>query len=154
MSAADDVIEIQQAIYRYGWCIDHRDFDALDAVFSEDAEVHYNVMGGVKRPWKEMKSFLEQSLQIFRVTHHNMSNPMVDLSGDEARSRTYGVLVHVQDHKEGDPTVMRHHAIYTDEWVRTGQGWRIRSRRLDNLYMDGRVYGPDRVKTYARPEPY
>ena len=101
-----------------------------------------------------MKSFLEQSLQIFRVTQHNMSNPMVELAGDRATSRTYGVLVHVQDQKEGEPTVMRHHAIYTDEWVRTDSGWRIASRRLDNLYMDGRVYGPDRVNTYARPEPY
>lgn len=154
MTAADDICAIQQAIFRYGWCIDHRDFDALDDVFTPDAEVHYNVMGGVKRPWKQMKDFLKQSLQLFRVTQHNMANPMVELDGDRARSRTYGTLVHVQDHKEGDPTLMTHHAIYTDEWVRTEAGWRIASRRLDNLYMNGRVYGPDRVNTYPAPEPY
>ena len=26
-----DITEIQQKIYRYGWCIDHRSFDELDA---------------------------------------------------------------------------------------------------------------------------
>jgi 3-phenylpropionate/cinnamic acid dioxygenase small subunit len=153
-SGASDLQEIQQAIYRYGWCIDHRDFDALDAVFTPEAEVHYNVMGGTRRPWSEMKDFLRQSLQLFRVTQHNMSNPMVELDGDRASSRTYGTLFHVQHHQDGSSTTMTHHAVYTDAWVRTEAGWRIASRRLDNLYMDGRVHGPDRVKTYPTPEPY
>ena len=33
-------------------------------------------------------------------------------------------------------------------------GWQIRSRTLENLYMDGRVFGPDRVELYPSPEPY
>ena len=83
-----------------------------------------------------------------------MSNPLVELDGDRARSATYGHLIHVQQHKDGHSTAMRHHTIYRDAWVRGPQGWQIESRTLSNLYMDERVYGPDDVELYPEPEPY
>ena len=121
---------------------------------AEDAIVHYDVPGGVKKPWPEMKQWLPGGLQLFRVTQHNMSNPLVEFAGDRASSTTYGHLIHVQQHKDGSSTVMRHHTIYRDEWVRSAEGWQIRSRTLSNLYMDGPVFGPDRVELYPSPEPY
>ncbi len=148
------ITEIQQKIYRYGWCIDHRSFDELDAIFTPDAIVHYDVPGGVKKPWPEMKQWLPEGLQLFRVTQHNMSNPLVELDGDTARSTTYGHLIHVQHHKDDSSSVFRHHAIYRDEWLRGADGWRVRRRTLSNVYMDGAVYGPDRVHTYREPLPY
>ena len=39
MTAADDFYAIQQAIFRYGWCIDHRTFDELDGLFVAGAIV-------------------------------------------------------------------------------------------------------------------
>lgn len=152
--AACDISEIQQKIYRYGWCIDHRDFAALDAIFTPDAIVHYDVPGGVKKPWPEMKEWLPQGLQLFRVTQHNMSNPLVEIDGDTASSTTYGHLIHVQHHKDESSSVFRHHTIYRDAWQRGADGWRIQSRTLSNLYMDGAVYGPDRVHTYTELTPY
>ena len=149
-----DIIEIQQKFYRYGWCIDHRTFGELDALFTEDAIVHYDVPGGVKKSWPEMKQWLPEGLQLFRVTQHNMSNPLVELDGDTARSTTYGHLIHVQHHKDDSSSVFRHHAIYHDEWLRGADGWRVRRRTLSNVYMDGAVYGPDRVHTYREPLPY
>jgi hypothetical protein len=148
------ITEIQQKIYRYGWCIDHRNFDELDSLFTPDAIVHYDVPGGVKKPWPEMKLWLPNGLQLFRVTQHNMSNPLVELSGATARSTTYGHLIHVQHHKDDSSTLFRHHTIYRDEWVAAAEGWRIRARTLSNLYMEGPVYGPDRVHTYAELTPY
>ena len=151
---AADLAEIQQKIYRYGFAIDAREFDSLDALFTADAVVHYDVPGGVRKPWSEMKGWLPQGLQLFRVTQHNMSNPLVELAGDRANSRTYGHLIHVQQHKDGSSTRMVHHATYIDEWVRENGDWKIRRRTLSNLYMEGRVYGPDRVELYPTPEPY
>jgi ketosteroid isomerase-like protein len=151
---AADLAEIQQKIYRYGYAIDARDFESLDALFTEDAIVHYDVPGGVRKPWPEMKGWLPQGLKLFRVTQHNMSNPPVEIEWDPARSRTYGHLLHLQHHKDGSTTRMVHHATYNDEWVRGADGWKIRRRTLSNLYMEGRVYGPDDVELYASPEPY
>ena len=149
-----DLAEIQQKIYAYGYAIDARDFGALDAIFASDAVVDYDVPGGVRKPWPEMKEWLPQGLQLFRITQHNMSNPLVTFAGDRANSRTYGHLVHVQHHKDDTSTRMVHHATYSDEWIRTVDGWKISQRTLSNLYMEGAVYGPDRVELYPTPAPY
>jgi len=53
--------------------------DALDDLFLPDAIVHYDVQDGTRAPWNEMKSWLPKGLEIFRVTQHNMSNPMVEI---------------------------------------------------------------------------
>ena len=151
---ARDIVEIQQLIYRYGWAIDHREFDSLDDIFTEDAVIHYDVEGGTKKPFQEMKTWLPGGLSQFRLTQHNMSNPMVEIDGDRASSRTYGHLIHVQEVLAGGTSVMRHHAIYTDAWVRTPAGWRIEHRTLSNLYMDGPVLPVDEVKHYTKPLPF
>jgi 3-phenylpropionate/cinnamic acid dioxygenase small subunit len=149
-----DLLEIQQLIYRYAWLIDTRDFDGLDRVFASGAEVHYNVFGGVKQPWPEVKGFLRMGLSLHRVTQHQMSTPLVELGGDTASARTYGNLVHVQELLDGKPSYVVQHAIYHDTLLRRPEGWRITSRRLDNLFVQGRFLGPDRVKSFEKPQPY
>ncbi len=149
-----DLAEIQQKIYWYGWCIDHRDFDALDDLFVEDAIIHYDVPMGTKKPWPEMKKWLPNGLQLFRVTQHNMSNPMIRFDGDQAEATTYGHLIHVQHHKDDSTSTMHHHTIYRDQWVKTGGEWRIQSRTLSNLHMDGPVHGRDKVHLYQVPKPF
>jgi len=149
-----DLLEIQQLVYRYAWLIDSRDFDGLDAVFAPGAEVHYNVFGGVKQRWPEVKDFLRMGLSLHRVTQHQMSTPQIELAGDSASARTYGNLVHVQELLDGKPSTVVQHAIYSDALARLPVGWRITSRRLDNLFVQGRFLGPDRVKSYEKPKPY
>jgi 3-phenylpropionate/cinnamic acid dioxygenase small subunit len=149
-----DLLEIQQLIYRYAWLIDARDFDGLDRVFAPGAEVHYNVFGGVKQRFPEVKAFLRMGLSLHRVTQHQMSTPLVELSSDTAQARTYGNLVHVQELLDGKPSYVVQHAVYHDALARTAAGWRITSRRLDNLYVNGRFLGPDRVKTFEKPQPF
>ena len=155
--SSDDVaaiLEIQQKIYFYGWCIDHRKFDALDELFLPDAIVHYDVQDGTRAPWREMKGWLPQGLEVFRTTQHNMSNPMVELEGDRARSRTYAHLIHVQELRDGGTSVMRHHAIYRDEWVRLDGAWRLGKRTLSNLYVDGPVLRGDDIVLYRESKPF
>lgn len=151
---AADLAEIQQLIFRYAWLIDGRDFDGLDAVFAPGAVVHYNVFGGVKQSFPEVKTFLRMGLSLHRVTQHQMSTPLVELAGDTATARTYGNLVHVQELLDGKPSYVVQHAIYHDALARRPEGWRITSRRLDNLYVQGRFLGPDRVRSFEKPQPY
>ena len=145
--------EIQQKIYFYGWCIDHRDFDALDDLFLPDAMVHYDVQDGMRAPWAEMKEWLPEGLEIFRLTQHNMSNPMIEIMGPRARSKTYGHLIHFQEKVDGSISVMRHHSIYHDEWVEQDGAWLISGRRLSNLYVDGPVLRGNEVVAYRQAKP-
>src|SRR5574337_443142 len=92
-----DVLEIQQLIYRYAWAVDHRELSLLDTVFAPDATIHLNVVFGRKLPYAEMRDWLPAQLQIFRMTQHCMVNPMIEVRGDSAHSRTYGNLMHVQE---------------------------------------------------------
>jgi len=149
---AADIVEMQQRIYFYGWCIDHRRFDDLDALFLPESIVHYNVPMGTRLPWPEMKDWLNR-LSIFRCTQHNMSNPMIEPEDDTALSRTYGQLMHFQELRDGSTSVMRHHTIYRDRWERRDGEWRILERTLSNLYVDGPVLTED-VVTYDEPTPF
>ena len=151
---AADLAEIQQRIYFYGWCIDHRLFDDLDAIFLPETVIHYDVPMGTKKPWKEMKPWLARGLSQFRCTQHNMSNPMIDLQGDTATSNTYGHLIHFQELKAGGQNVFRHHTIYRDRWEKRDDGWRVIARTLSNLGIDGPFEDPAKVVSYTEPVPY
>lgn len=150
---AADLMEIQQKIYFYGWCVDHRLFDELEQLFLPDSIIHYDVPMGTKKPWSEMKDWLPGGLGQFRVTQHNMSNPMIELDGDRARSRTYGHLIHFFEKKSGEIAPMCHHTIYHDEWIKRPEGWRITHRRLAHLHIDGELPDPKQVVRYAAPKP-
>ena len=143
-----DHLEITQLLYRYGWAIDTRDWDLLTAVFTPDASIDYSVERGVKLPFPEMLEWLRGALAIFRATQHSMSNPLLELDGDAARSTTYVSAAHVQERLDGSTAYALLHGIYTDRHVRTGDGWRIAERRLDNVHLVGRFLGPDQVKQF------
>src|SRR5574337_811871 len=118
-----DVLEIQQLIYRYSWAVDHRELSLLDTVFLPDAHIHYNVVGGTTLPYAQMRDWLPTALQRFRITQHCMVNPMIEVSGDTACSRTYGVLMHAQERFDDSTNYVVMHAIYSDELIRTPAGW-------------------------------
>lgn len=148
-----DVLEIQQLIYRYAWGVDHRDLALLDTVFLPHASIHYNVVGGTQKPYAEMRGWLPAALQRFRITQHCMVNPIIEVSGDSARACTYGVLMHAQERFDGSTNYVVMHAIYSDELTRTPAGWRIVSRRLDNVWTNGELEPADQVKAFPTPVP-
>ena len=100
-----------------------------------------------------MKEWLPGGLSMFRCTQHNMSNPMIELEGDNARSNTYGHLIHFQEKADGGSSVMRHHTIYRDRWEKRDGQWRILQRTLSNLYVDGPILTEGIVR-YTEPKPF
>lgn len=153
LRAVSDHLEITQLLYRYARAIDTRELDGLDQVFTPDAEIHYDFFGGVKRLYADMKPWLREALRIHRATQHCMTNALVELEGDAARATTYLHVAHVQQLKTGGRSYVVQHGTYHDRLVRTPAGWRIRSRRLENVHIEGRFHGPDAVELYDRPDP-
>lgn len=149
-----DFMSIQQRIFFYGWCIDHRRFEDLDGLFLPESTVHYDTPGGTKGTWPEIRAWLAPALQIFRATEHNMNNTMIAFEGaDAATTTTYGHLIHFQEKRDGSINLFRHSSIYRDRWVRRDGVWWILERTLRNLGEDGPVFFGDDVVAYARPEP-
>ncbi len=153
---AADMAEIQQRIFFYGWCIDHRRFADLDELFLPESIVHYDTPGGTKGPWPEIRDWLEPALQIFRCTQHNMMNSMIAFgeTGDSATATTYGYLAHFQEKINGEISVLRHSTIYRDRWARRDGYWRILERTLSNVAEDGPVLRPPEIRLFGEPKPF
>ena len=130
-----DRLEIQELLVRYSHCIDTRDFDGLDEVFTPDAFIDYTALGGAKGNLKETKDFLKKSMALFKSFQHMIANTVLELDGDRAHSRTicHNPMVLERDGKEH---VFVCGLWYVDDLVRTDRGWRIARRVEERSFID------------------
>lgn len=72
----------------------------------------------------------------FSSTQHLITNIVLEIDGDEARSRTSCFNPMVIDREDGsEPHVFFCGLWYRDRLVRMEQGWRITDRRQERSYM-------------------
>lgn len=123
-----DRLEIQDLFARYSFAIDERDWDALDAIFTPDAQIDYTETGGAKGSYAEIKAWLPSALERFPMFQHMVATTKLDIAGDEARSRT--ILFNPMTHRaeDGAEQVFFIGLWYRDRLVRTAGGWRIADR--------------------------
>ena len=145
---SDDLVEIQQLLYRYARAIDAKDWKALETVFTPDARIHYAVERGAELGARELAAWLGQAMKIFRVTQHVVTNPLVELAGDTARCTSYLTGTHLQVRRDGREVRVTEGSVYRDELVRGPEGWRIRARRLERTWLDGEYLGPEAVRAF------
>jgi 3-phenylpropionate/cinnamic acid dioxygenase small subunit len=128
-----DRIEIQDLIARYAHAIDDRDYAALDRVFTPDATIDYTDLGGAKGSLQETKAYLAEAMPRFPAFQHLSATSRIDIDGDGARARTILFNPMVMEH-EGEQRVFFIGLWYCDDLVRTGDGWRIASRREEKCW--------------------
>ena len=129
-----DFVAIQNLIARYAVIVDSRDFDALDDLFTADARIDFTAFGGPVGSPAQIKSFLRDSLGIFRRTQHLMGLPHINVAGDRATARTPCTNPMVLADADGADKVWLIGLWYDDELVRTADGWRFASRRQERCY--------------------
>jgi 3-phenylpropionate/cinnamic acid dioxygenase small subunit len=148
-SASDDTSEITQLLYRYARAIDAKDWKALERVFTPDARIHYAVERGAELRFPELGPWLARAMTIFKATQHVITNPLIEVAGDRARATSYLTGTHVQVRREdGVQVLTTEGSTYTDELVRTAEGWRISSRKLERTWIDGQYLGPDEARLF------
>ena len=131
LQAAADRIELGELLHRYAWAIDKWEWQLLDEVFTEDAEVDFSSVGryvagdSVLRGRDAIVTWLRDSIRPFPDVLHFLSNQIVMLDGDEARITTYMQVLHL-------PMCGIYHSLA----VRTAAGWRIRRFRLEERTFD------------------
>lgn len=151
-SAAEDVVEITQLLYRYARAIDAKDWKALEQIFTPDARIHYAVERGAELRFPELGKWLAGVMTIFKATQHVITNPLVEPSGDAARCTSYLTGTHVQLRRDtGAEVLTTEGSTYCDELVRTREGWRISARRLERTWLAGRYLGPDEARVFPQP---
>jgi ketosteroid isomerase-like protein len=115
---------IHDLVTRYACAVDRRDFAAVAACFTPDADTDYTYWKG---PIREVLEKIRAGVGGFAMTMHVLGNHLATVDGDSATSETYAVCYH---RRPGVPdgaqlvVAMR----YLDDLVRTPDGWRIRRR--------------------------
>ena len=121
-----DRMEIQQLLAAYSTAIDAGRFDDLDDLFTEDAVIDLSVTGGACGPYHEVKSWLIETLSSLGAYMHLVSNTDLRLAGQAAMARTACFNPLVLDAKSNAVYLLCF--WYDDEFAKTSDGWRIRSR--------------------------
>ena len=126
-----DRIEIHELLNRYAHAIDFMDWRLLADVFTEDAVADYSSAGeyveveSVRRGRDQIIDYYETAMAPFAGVLHFMTNHLVELDGDRARTRSY---MHVLNLGMG--------GIYRCQCRRLDAGWRI-----ERLELEERTFG-------------
>lgn len=125
-----DRLEIEGVLVRYTRAIDTGDWDALDGVFTPEAEIDYTESGGIADVYPTVKAWLAEVLPAFFPERmHSLAQVDIRLDGDEALATAYfHNPMPLPDPGGGGTKVVEFGGLYHHTMVRTGDGWR--SRRL------------------------
>lgn len=136
---ADDFREITSRVYEYAYGIDLRDWVLYRSIFADEVTVDfssYNRGGGPRT--LSADDWVAGLVPLFTgldASQHSMSNPLVDVAGDEARCRMYMQAAHfLFDDPEPEFTIG---GYYDDRLVRTDAGWRVTAVTLTVWWRRG-----------------
>lgn len=132
-----DRFEIQDLLYHYADLIDQKQFEALRAVFTEDAHVDYSAFGGSVGTVEQTIEFLNGAITDTTIpnTQHLNANIQVELSGDQARGRVMCFNPMEMAMPDGGTQTYFLGLWYIDEYRRTADGWRIARREEEKSWV-------------------
>jgi SnoaL-like domain len=137
---AADRLAIRETLAWYMRAMREKHLDGMDDVFTPDAFIDYSAIGGTPGNWPEVKQWLAGMVlhveffslyvgDVFPVFDADRTHATVD-------STWHGVFVAAPGEV---PLIV--YGSYTDEFVRTDDGWRI-CRRQDRPAMQVLAGGP------------
>ena len=132
-----DRLAIEAVLVRYATLIDMKQFDRLREVFSADAIVDYTSAGGIKGSLTEVSAWLARVLAPFTVVQHLVANFAIEIDGDRARSVCYFHNPMRLSGSDGTVSIFWCGGRYSDELVRTPEGWRICNRIDEVQHLHG-----------------
>lgn len=133
MSAADDVIAIQQLMARFATGIDTCDPTLYRSVFTDEIDLDYSSWRSSSIGTWSADAWVERAGRLFpglTTTRHALSNLLIDVEGDTARVRAAVRADHVLVGPDGSSEVFTLDGYYDDRVVRGGDGWKICGKRL------------------------
>jgi SnoaL-like protein len=124
--SAADYVEIQQLVARYSYAVDMHggDGSAYAALFTPDGSFGAQATGTARLAELAAKTNTDRSGPAF--TRHFVTNVVIKPSPDGATGRSYLVALDISE--DAKPTTILHGGHYDDVYVKTSQGWRIKSR--------------------------
>jgi len=138
-SRTEDMLEIQQQIYRYCRSMDRMDVALGYGVWHEDGGADYGeaIFQGTGRGFID---FVTQTHAGMEATSHQVSNTLIEVRGDEAVSESY-VTAALRIRDGGQLKQVETRGRYLDQWAYRGGRWAITMRRYVHDFDDVRDIG-------------
>jgi len=147
-----DRLEIGELLQRYGRAIDERRFGDLDALFTPDAEVDYQILQqSMRGSWREVGLTFPRFLDVFAYTTHLISPPVLELRGDEAGADSRLIAVHGWERLAGGRGAWLVFGVYRDTLVRTADGWCIARRNFRGQGESGELPPRKELRRFGPP---
>ncbi|MFC6672050.1 nuclear transport factor 2 family protein [Marinobacterium aestuariivivens] len=124
-----DLMAIQQLVYRYARAADNRDADAMAACFADQMVLQ----GPGFEIVENVAAVVIDGLSIYDWTMHNVHNLLYEVDGDQASGEAYCVASHLLE-QHGRKVKLDWYIRYRDQLVRQNGEWRFSQRRLSVEY--------------------
>lgn len=135
-----DKAEISEVQLRYATGLDMRDWVAFRSCFADEIEVDFSSVFGGGGPRKvsgdKWTQAARRTVGGLQATQHMITNHVITVNGDEALCIAYVQAQHYLPNDKGESTQTMG-GYYTNHFVRTAAGWRIRSCKLTLTWNKG-----------------
>jgi 3-phenylpropionate/cinnamic acid dioxygenase small subunit len=135
-----DVLELNRLVYRYAAAVDALDTAEFVGVFHPDARFRvYNPQEDepiVDYVGAEQLAIVMRDMgEMYRCTAHQMTNHLVDVSGDTASGTVLATARHLKK-DPSDNNVLIVVIRYVDRYERRDGEWRIADREIRQLWSE------------------
>ena len=137
-----DRTEISDVQLRYATGVDMRDWRLYRSCFTDEIETDFtSVFGGEPRRMKadEWVEFARRTINGLKATQHMITNHVITVSGDEATCVAYVQARHYLPSESGE-NEQAMFGYYTNRFVRTADGWKIRACKLTVNWSTGNFH--------------
>jgi 3-phenylpropionate/cinnamic acid dioxygenase small subunit len=125
--AKDEIIDL---VHRYSYGVDHRLYDEVVELFTEDCVVDYGPEYRTVRSRDDLRRMFGNPEAGFAATSHHNANILVTFEDRDHASVRTSVYAW---HRRSDGVAPRLWGYYHDSVVRLPDGWRIAERQLRTL---------------------
>jgi len=122
-----DKDQIVDLVHRYSYCVDHRFYDEVVGLFTEDCVVDYGPEITPVRSRGALREMFGDPEGGFAATSHHNANVLVTFQDLDHASVLTSVYAW---HKRSDGVTPQVWGYYHDSVVRLPEGWRIAHRKL------------------------
>jgi 3-phenylpropionate/cinnamic acid dioxygenase small subunit len=126
----DQIIDL---VHEYSYCVDHRLYDEVVELFTEDCVVDYGPGIAPVRSRANLREMFRHPGGRFTATSHHNANVLVTFDGADRASVRTSVYAW---HQRADGVTPRIWGYYHDAVVRRPEGWRIAHRQLRVLGVE------------------
>jgi 3-phenylpropionate/cinnamic acid dioxygenase small subunit len=126
----DSIVDL---VHQYSYCVDHRLYDEVVDLFTEDCTVDYGPSWPPVRTRAALRQMFGHPDGGFRATSHHNANVLVTFEDED--NATVRTSVYAW-HEQTDGITPRLWGYYHDSVVRASEGWRIATRQLRVLGVE------------------